>query len=848
MNALTSTSLVKLEVIKQQFGDHAFQDFLRVINNSPKFQEQVNTFFSPDRDGGITIGRTSGGVAQYDVSGNDAVVGQGLNNTNGLITFGAIALDYQRAQGWSVGYGLAESFAHELGHAFDTGLGNAAQQAASLSNGDIGRTVLLVRSEAKAELNSLDVMSEARRNLRSDSIDDPTPLPFSSGSQVTGFPRVGAAIQSLLGSSASTNLASTCSVSEACLSTVTNIMGNPPYGYYDTYFKSLTNNPNASFPLQQLKVGTQGDFDIFIDDIDPNKLNVVDRSTGKIVQSLEPENSAAGAIGVRVVQYDTDGVAYQSATAIADANGSITTIVRDVQNITLSTAFKQTYDDGTTLTTTRYASGAQTRLSTDTLGGTKQIDLPDPSNPQIQTTTTRNASGAVTSTSSITALLDENNHPVANTYSLIDRDGAGTITATGERVYNPVTGSYTTQQITSATPENPNGVASTSSTDANGVTTPAPDAAVVNGQGTTGLSETALKQVGNAVGVFNSAYNFLQAVQTGMPLPIIAGGITLFNAIDPTALPPQLTGVASAVGAYTSLISLKGAINRGDFSGVVTSGLNTFVAGVSTFAYLAGFSSLAAASTANAFGGLATAANGLSSASFGGISVLSYLNIANDLINGNIAGAIGNAEFDMRLQGTAAAQYLNRTEWLNATEGFFVPDKNVNGTLDNAEELFSNSAVVEGYRGVASLDYANGIFSQNGQVKQMSTLSLKAETIGRSYVQKPDGIQINTNADQPTLRVRQLHDLNNLQPNANYYENRSCLRPYLLGCSSNRYLKTRRKCNKAAFTWAREPDEARKQTFLGNVNSQRRLYTGVGNYEINSYLFADFTPSLVSLT
>ena len=417
-------------------------------------------------------------------------------------------------------------------------------------------------------------------------------------------------------------------------------------------------------------------------------VSVTSYANGMKINQTETINLATGTTTLR--NFDTSG-AITGAVEIVFIGTAKQTQIYGPTNQLQSTTTTQTYDDGTSLTTIRYASGAQTSLSTDTLGGTKQIDLPDPSNPQIQTTTTRNAAGTVTSTSSITALLDENNNPVANTYSLIDRDAAGTITATGERVFNPVTGSYTTQQITSATPENPNGVASATTTDANGVTTPAPDAAVVNGQGTTGLSETALKQVGNAVGVFNSAYNFLQAVQTGMPLPIIAGGITLFNAIDPTALPPQLTGVASAVGAYTSLISLKGAINRGDFSGVVTSGLNTFVAGVSTFAYLAGFSSLAAASTANAFGGLATAANGLSSASFGGISVLSYLNIANDLINGNIAGAIGNAEFDMRLQGTATAQYLNRTEWLNASDGFLVLDKNGNGTLDNAADLFSNS-------------------------------------------------------------------------------------------------------------------------------------------------------------
>jgi hypothetical protein len=36
-------------------------------------------------------------------------------------------------------------------------------------------------------------------------------------------------------------------------------------------------------------------------------------------------------------------------------------------------------------------------------------------------------------------------------------------------------------------------------------------------------------------------------------------------------------------------------------------------------------------------------------------------------------------------------QYQNNTHWLNSTNGYLVLDKNINGTIENAEELFSNT-------------------------------------------------------------------------------------------------------------------------------------------------------------
>ena len=43
-------------------------------------------------------------------------------------------------------------------------------------------------------------------------------------------------------------------------------------------------------------------------------------------------------------------------------------------------------------------------------------------------------------------------------------------------------------------------------------------------------------------------------------------------------------------------------------------------------------------------------------------------------------------------------QYQNKTHWLNSTNGYLVLDKNINSTIDNAEELFSNTNNKSGVR------------------------------------------------------------------------------------------------------------------------------------------------------
>ena len=76
---------------------------------------------------------------------------------------------------------------------------------------------------------------------------------------------------------------------------------------------------------------------------------------------------------------------------------------------------------------------------------------------------------------------------------------------------------------------------------------------------------------------------------------------------------------------------------------------------------------------------------------------------------------------------------------------------------------------MKSFRQQKIIDLCNGTYTQagpGGLVRQMSTLTLKAKTVGSSYVAKADGIQINTNNGQSSLLVTQVHDLNALLPNA----------------------------------------------------------------------------------
>ena len=67
------------------------------------------------------------------------------------------------------------------------------------------------------------------------------------------------------------------------------------------------------------------------------------------------------------------------------------------------------------------------------------------------------------------------------------------------------------------------------------------------------------------------------------------------------------------------------------------------------------------------------------------------------------------------------------------------------------------------------------------------------------------------------------------------YKNRSCLRPYLLGCNTKMYLKTDQKCLKFASSRSKSCLQMQKRPDLRIKSSQSRLFTGASNYEFNSF-------------
>ena len=256
---------------------------------------------------------------------------------------------------------------------------------------------------------------------------------------------------------------------------------------------------------------------------------------------------------------------------------------------------------------------------------TTEIERTVPGDPNIQAITVRNAQGQVTSTSNISVYIEDDprssnfNQTIPNTYTIVNTDGGGTITATGLRTVNPADNSYIDSVLGSATPDNPAGSYGQYATDANGVTRPV-------------VQQTALHNLAQSASAFNNAYALIQALQNNQPLPALAAGIRLYNDISPSSFTPQLTGVASGILALTSLMSFDAALARGDYAQAFASGASAFTIGVDVFTNIVYGDAINAA--AAGFGGLVGAANVVSNA-------LPFINIANSLIRGDIGGAAG---------------------------------------------------------------------------------------------------------------------------------------------------------------------------------------------------------------
>jgi len=172
-------------------------------------------------------------------------------------------------------------------------------------------------------------------------------------------------------------------------------------------------------------------------------------------------------------------------------------------------------------------------------------------------------------------------------------------------------------------------------------------------------------------------------------------------------------------------------------------------------------------------------------------------------------GAAQTVAFDVDNRG-----YLKNTAWLSNSDGFLFLDRNLNGQIDAGSELFSNSAVALGARGlngmrwvdsnydgrlstldpvwnelkvwqdangngsadagevqtlgtlgISALDYAMGTFTQNGQFKQLASPDLVADTQGTRTHVVPEGIILQTSQGQTSLLVTQIDDKSLLEAN-----------------------------------------------------------------------------------
>ncbi|ADL55462.1 calcium-binding protein [Gallionella capsiferriformans] len=194
-----------------------------------------------------------------------------------------------------------------------------------------------------------------------------------------------------------------------------------------------------------------------------------------------------------------------------------------------------------------------------------------------------------------------------------------------------------------------------------------------------------------------------------------------------------------------------------------------------------------------------------------GASTQTFRAVALDLNGDGVqtTGANKTVAFDVDNSG-----YLKNTAWLSNADGFLFLDRNLNGQIDAGNELFSNSAVsltargLNGMRwvdsnydgklsaldpvwnelkvwqdangngaadagevqtlgtlGISALDYAMGTFTQNGQLKQLASPDLAADTSGTRTHVVPEGIIIQSSQGQTSLLVTRVDDKSLLEAN-----------------------------------------------------------------------------------
>lgn len=174
-----------------------------------------------------------------------------------------------------------------------------------------------------------------------------------------------------------------------------------------------------------------------------------------------------------------------------------------------------------------------------------------------------------------------------------------------------------------------------------------------------------------------------------------------------------------------------------------------------------------------------------------------------------LSKAASGVSFDVDDSG-----YLKETGWVGGGDAFLTLDRDYNGETNSGREIFSNSTVALGRRGLAGmgwvdanydgritaadpvwnelrvwqdangdgvqaqsesltldelgiteLDYAMGTFTQNGVKKLLSSPDLEADTAGVKVNVVPDGILIDSTKDGLSLLVTRIDDMTAVQAN-----------------------------------------------------------------------------------
>jgi hypothetical protein len=552
---LSEKALVALNSIKADFTPVAHADMMKVINASPKFIEQINAFV--DREGTITVGPRVGGNAAYSTGESDVAAG-GLNTIGGKISFDKNA-NFKRIDGWSDGYGMAEALAHELGHAFDPGMGATARGAAFSQGGLSKLTYLSVTSEAKGELNAIVLMAEARTNLATaNSSSAGNGAKLFADWRMTAFPAVEVAIGALNKSTVAGSLAQTCTVNDTCLKMVTDIMGRAPifgesagYNYFKTTIEAL--DPNAVYVAPQVLSTGNENYVLVPDSANSGRMNVVDKRTGEVVQTID----------------------------------------------------FQVFEDGSSFFVVSNIGGGFSTLDGGSDGTSRQVDYPIAGDLRFSSTSVRDKDGNV-----IKSVVDTpganggvNRHVemvIDGKVVEIDQHASSSSTADGVQV-----GDFRTTAITIGgfpLPESVEAIFSEaldtalSTTDdileaaANGDVVQVFEAVDMSdldgwspepsGSGAT-PAWYSVAEVQRLGGLLTSMQSLVAGLETGKPLPIATGIFSIAAHLSNGGGP--LGEINSGLGLINGAINLRAALERGDVTAVITSGANLSVGALTIY-------------------------------------------------------------------------------------------------------------------------------------------------------------------------------------------------------------------------------------------------------------------------